>query len=125
MYFLFQLYSSVLVDSLYIFYLFVEILMVFIHFYPKFCDHIYDDYLELLIEYIKIFPFYLVLFLKFCLGLSFGTYSSVSTFCLILCDYFLYLVGKLHLSTLEKWSYVVDVLWDPEAYPPWPPEPDV
>ena len=29
----------------------------------------------------------------------------------------LYLVGKLYLSTLEKWSYVVDVLWDPEAHP--------
>ena len=28
------------------------------------------------------------------------------------------LVGKLYLSTLETWSYVVDVLWDPEAHPP-------
>ena len=49
-YFLLQLYSSVLVDSLYILYPFVEIFMVFIHFYPKFCDHNYDHYPELFIE---------------------------------------------------------------------------
>ena len=33
-------------------------------------------------------PLHLILFLRFCLVLLFGTYSSVSSFCLILCFYF-------------------------------------
>lgn len=35
---------------LYIFYLFVEILTMFIHSSPEFGNHLYDDYLELIIR---------------------------------------------------------------------------
>lgn len=45
-------------------------------------------------------------FLRLCLLPSFGMYSPVFTFCQ--CP-----VGWLHFLILEKWAYIVDILWGP------------
>ena len=59
---------------------------MFIHSSSKFSDHLYDYYLELFMgDYLS--PLHLVL-LMFYLVPSFGTYSSLVSFCLILCFYF-------------------------------------
>jgi len=55
------------VELSYIFHFFVEVLTVFIFSFPQFNEYLYDHYRIL----------------------SFGTYSSVSSFCLTLC-WFLY-----------------------------------
>lgn len=47
-----------------------------------------------------LFLFHLVLFLTFCLVLSFGVYSSVSPFCLTLCIY-VYKLGRIATSKPE------------------------
>ena len=52
----------------------------------------------------------LVLFLEFCLIPSFGTYSSVSSFCLTLCFISMHWTGWLYFLSLRKWPYVGDVL---------------
>ena len=101
-----------------IFYLFVEVLIVFIHSSPKFCEHICDHYLELFywVDYLS--PFRLVLFLRF---LSCSFIWNIF-FCILILPNSVftsfYLISLLHLSTLEKWPYVVYVLWDPVACPP-------
>lgn len=49
---------------------------------------------------------------------SFGTYSSIFSFCPIICVYFYVSVGLLHILILENLPYVVDILWSPSACSP-------
>ena len=66
------------------YFLFVEVLTVFIHSSPEFSEHLYDHYFELCIRGTACLHFGD----KFCLVLLIGTYSSVSSFCLILKVFF-------------------------------------
>lgn len=54
-------------------------------------------------------PLHFVLLLGCCLVAAFGTYFSISSFCLI----FLFIskdeVGWLHFLFLEKWAYAGDI----------------
>lgn len=78
-------YSLPLIGNFLIFSLFVEVLTVFVHFSLKFSEHLYDNYFELFYRIDCLSPFHLILFLMFYFVLWFGIYSSVSSFCLILC----------------------------------------
>ena len=66
-------------------------------------------------------PLCLFLILGFCVTPLFGTYFSVSSFCLILCLYFSVL-SKLCTLTLEKWLYVGDLQWGRHHTPLESPE---
>ena len=69
-----------------------KILTVFIHSSPEFVEHLYDHYLNLYhVDCLS--PLHLGLLLEFCFVLSFRTYSSFSSFCLIFCAYF-YVLGR-------------------------------
>lgn len=67
----------------------------------------------------------LFLVLGFWLTPLFGTYFSVTSFCLILCVYFS-ILSKLYMLILEKWLYVWKLQWgwhppplaSPELYAP-------
>ena len=81
------LYSSVLMDS---FLLYANSLLKFSLFSSillQSSKHLYDDYLKYFIRQIA-YLFHLALFLRVSLVFSFETYSSVSSYCLILCVYF-------------------------------------
>ena len=80
-------FSSVLNCLLltYCFYLFAEVIILFIHSFPKFHEHLYDQYFEQFIMYIAYFHFIYLFCCGFCLILLIGTYSSVSSVCLSLC----------------------------------------
>lgn len=80
-------FSSVLNCLLltYFFYLFAEVIILFIHSFPKFHEHLYDQYFEHFIMYIAYFHFIYLFCCGFCLILLIGIYSSVSSVCLILC----------------------------------------
>ena len=81
------LYSSVLMDS---FLLYSNSLLKFSLFSSillQSSKHLYDDYLKYFIRQIA-YLFHLALFLRVSLVFSFETYSSVSSYCLILCVYF-------------------------------------
>ena len=47
--------------------------------------------------------------------LSFGIYSSVTSFCLNCC-FCVYVFVGLHFPILEKWSYVRSILWSPAEH---------
>ena len=81
-------------DCLFLYFvIFAEVLTVFIY-YSEISEHLYDNYLDygnffLWIDFMdRLSSFCLVLSLRFCFIPLFGTYSSVSSFCLILCVYF-------------------------------------
>ena len=74
-------------DCLFLYFvIFAEVLTVFIYYSPEISEHLYDDYLELFMD--RLSSLRLVLSLRFCFIPLFGTYSSVSSFCLIICVYF-------------------------------------
>ena len=54
----------------------------------------------------------------FVLSIFLGMYSSVSSFCLILCLYFYVLGRSVTSPILEKWSFIVRILWGPAAHFP-------
>ena len=59
-----------------------------------------------------------ILFSSFSEALSFlsvATYTSVSSFCLILCVCVCVLVNQLCLHVLKDWPCLGDILWGPEA----------
>lgn len=75
-------------------------------------------------------PFHLTLLLKLCLFPLFETYSSIFSFCLILCVYYIRWVGY----TFQFWPSIGDIiqwhcigarqrtsLWSPELYALWLP----
>lgn len=79
----------------YIFQLFVGILILFIHFSPWFGKHLYDYFNSLSGRYLNSVS--LRSFLRLCFVLSFKTYFSISSSCLVLCVCF-YVLGKTATS---------------------------
>lgn len=68
-------------------------------------------------------PLHLGLLLEFCLVLSFRTCSSFSSFCLIFWVYFCVWGSLVTFLNLEKWPFVGDIWWGPEAPPrSWLPD---
>ena len=105
MYFSFQLlYSSALIGSFLYFLFVVDVLILFLHSSPEFSKRFYDCWFELFIRLITYLHFIKVLFVGFYLVLSFGTGSSVFSFCLTFCVFF-YELGKT-ASVLKVNSYV-------------------
>ena len=82
--------------------------------YSEFVEHLYDHYLELY-QVDRLSPLHLVL-VRFYLILSFGTYSSVTSFCIILCFYF-YVVDRL-VMFLGEMALCGNSQWGPAAHSP-------
>lgn len=105
--FLFQLlYSSILIGSFLYFLFFIANLSEFFYSLQP-SEQFYDNYFKFFIWHIAYLHFIQFVFLlRFFLFLSWGAFSSVSTFCLTFCVCFYGLVRKLLLQNLKDWSCV-------------------